>query len=684
MVISQKACAVAEKLCTLISVDEPPTICQICSEHLAHFVASGGIGPPSTVPGQHLKAVVPESPESATQGTADSSATSTDLPEALNKPPTHAEQVLQAIEEIELGVAIENSKVGDTAPVAEAKGTSAKGKKPPKAGKGGAKKGGRLVAEAGTKPSAHKAGKAKVQADESATPALEQDEEPQKESANQAECLSGFGSGDTDSPGSRSSFGTASPPKYDHRGEGIGSGGPLPAEIHKLSGKWWRVWVSSTRLNQYAIETPHTGVFLFCFCFPGKARSGMVAGASGVQVYSNLLDLTFNVPETFFRVKQPTDILDRHTLDLFIDGLWETSGDEREGCDPEGIPYDFVPSVHTALHGDDESDAIKPTGKEAQSAAQKQATRVLLEEMEQGQRAATAFAKGREEDGAPLGSNRGFTGARGLPSPVRPSGTSPPSFQAPREPKGSDTHQACATRAGRQSTHNMSWTHQQQRNSLGEQLRETAGFRPRAGRSPPRRTTGEWAQQSSPTNNQREGYRCILVCGNTVPTEGQMCDSCVANTCECLGCPNPRMRDSIYCEECLDELTQQGYTRCLREHCLSLIGPEQLRCRDCNTLKKLTRVTRLTCTTCGKVQIAKPNATLRCDCGADPTQEPGHTTHIPGPTQRSRGGASGGPPDDPGGDDSDDSSDGAGKGPKGPGQGAGSPGDGRDSNRDSD
>ena len=60
--ISQKACAVAEKLCTLISVDDPPTICQICSEHLAHFVASGGIGPPSTAPGQHLKAVVPGYP----------------------------------------------------------------------------------------------------------------------------------------------------------------------------------------------------------------------------------------------------------------------------------------------------------------------------------------------------------------------------------------------------------------------------------------------------------------------------------------------------------------------------------------------------------------------------------------------------------------------------------------------
>ena len=54
--ISQKACAVAEKLRALISVDEPPANCRICSGHLAAFIASGGISPPSTAPGQHLKA----------------------------------------------------------------------------------------------------------------------------------------------------------------------------------------------------------------------------------------------------------------------------------------------------------------------------------------------------------------------------------------------------------------------------------------------------------------------------------------------------------------------------------------------------------------------------------------------------------------------------------------------------
>ena len=86
-----------------------------------------------------------------------------------------------------------------------------------------------------------------------------------------------------------------------------------------------------------------------------------------MQVYSNLLDLTFNVPEALFHVKQPTDILDRHTLDLFIDGLWETTGDEKEGCDSEGISYEYVPGVHTALHGQDGSEDGKPMQKDVQS-----------------------------------------------------------------------------------------------------------------------------------------------------------------------------------------------------------------------------------------------------------------------------------------------------------------------------
>ena len=144
MAISQKACAVAEKFCTLVSVDKPPTTCQICSEHLANFIASGGISPPSTARGQHLKAVVPGSPETAAQETAESSLISTTSTEAASPPLTHAEQLKLAIEEIVLGVAIENSKVGDTIPLAEPKAPSARPKKPTKAGKVGAKKGDRL------------------------------------------------------------------------------------------------------------------------------------------------------------------------------------------------------------------------------------------------------------------------------------------------------------------------------------------------------------------------------------------------------------------------------------------------------------------------------------------------------------------------------------------------------------
>ena len=63
MAISQKACAVSKKLCTLISVGEPPTNCQICSEHLATFIASGGINPPSTTPASRLLCQSPPRPQ---------------------------------------------------------------------------------------------------------------------------------------------------------------------------------------------------------------------------------------------------------------------------------------------------------------------------------------------------------------------------------------------------------------------------------------------------------------------------------------------------------------------------------------------------------------------------------------------------------------------------------------------
>ena len=163
MAISQKACAVAGKLCALISVDEPPTKVRVCSEHLATSIASGGISPLSTAPGQHLKAAVPVSPETAIQGTAaESSLNSTTSTEAAGPPLTHAEQLKLAIEEIELGVAIEDPKAGDTSPLVEPKATSARPrpKKPTKAGKVGAKKGGKLEPDSNANPVARKAGKA--------------------------------------------------------------------------------------------------------------------------------------------------------------------------------------------------------------------------------------------------------------------------------------------------------------------------------------------------------------------------------------------------------------------------------------------------------------------------------------------------------------------------------------------
>ena len=76
--------------------------------------------------------MVPEPPETATQGTAaESSLNSTTSTETDDPPLTHAEQLKLAIEEIDLGVAIEDSKVGDTNPLVdrEPKAPSARPKK---------------------------------------------------------------------------------------------------------------------------------------------------------------------------------------------------------------------------------------------------------------------------------------------------------------------------------------------------------------------------------------------------------------------------------------------------------------------------------------------------------------------------------------------------------------------------
>ena len=173
--ISQIACAVAEKLCTLISVGEPPTNCQICSEHLATFIASGGIKLTSTAPGQHLKAIVPESPETrtATQGTAAGSSLNSTIAtsdEVADPPPIHAEQLKLAIEEIELGVVIDDSKVGDTNPLVEPKAPQARPKKLTKAGKAGAKRGDKPEPDSTANTVARKASKARDQVTEDATP----------------------------------------------------------------------------------------------------------------------------------------------------------------------------------------------------------------------------------------------------------------------------------------------------------------------------------------------------------------------------------------------------------------------------------------------------------------------------------------------------------------------------------
>ena len=75
----------------------------------------------------------------------------------------HAEQLKLAIEEIELGVAIEASKVGDTNPLVEPTAPPARPKKSTKAGKVGAKKGDKPEPDSTANPVARKASKASGQ-----------------------------------------------------------------------------------------------------------------------------------------------------------------------------------------------------------------------------------------------------------------------------------------------------------------------------------------------------------------------------------------------------------------------------------------------------------------------------------------------------------------------------------------
>ena len=105
------------------------------------------------------------------------------------------------------------------------------------------------------------------------------------------------------------------------------SGAPLDGDFTCLEDKWWRVWISSTRLNlnQIGVDTPHTGVFLFCLFFPGQAKR-LMPGKAGLEVYSCHFDISFEVPSDMFCLLAEGDRPERESMELFIDGEWALYG----------------------------------------------------------------------------------------------------------------------------------------------------------------------------------------------------------------------------------------------------------------------------------------------------------------------------------------------------------------------
>ena len=191
------------------------------------------------------------------------------------------------------------------------------------------------------------------------------------------------------------------------------SGAPLDGEFTCLKDKWWRVWISSTRLNQIGVDTPHTGMFLFCMFFPGQAKRFM-PGTSGLEVYSCHFDMSFEIPAGMFCLLTEGDRPERDSLELFIDGEWALYGTEVEACDPSGLSYKHETSMAGALHGQDSQPESKPD-KTGQTEAQVKQTKEFLREMQQSEEAAKQFKRDQEHEDS--NANVGLTGCRGLPTP---------------------------------------------------------------------------------------------------------------------------------------------------------------------------------------------------------------------------------------------------------------------------
>ena len=363
-----------------------------------------------------------------------------------------------------------------------------------------------------------------------------------------------------ESLGSRSSRGDTKPPPHDAAGQEVGSGAPLDGEFTCLEDRWWRVWISSTRLNQIGVHTPHTGVFLFClfFEFPGQAKR-LMPGKPGLEVYSCHFDISFEIPSDMFCMLTEGDRPERDSLELFIDGEWALYGTEVEACDPSGVSYQHKASMAGALHGQDTQPEAR-TNKTGQTEAQVKQTKEFLREMQQSEEAAKQFKRDQEHEDS--NANVGLTGCRGLPTPGLASSQARTGHSAGWK-SPSAAHRAGFTALG---------VAQQVQPSSGLRNRTQVGpgttFGSPRGRSSmfasatahmvqsPKMTANKWANPPAAAHgtSNRASFPCIRRCRRLVFIDGQMCETCANLRCKGVGCPNKRSAQSDWCDECTDQL----------------------------------------------------------------------------------------------------------------------------------
>lgn len=224
--VAHERCGLDNVSCEVGFVGPNDEACHLCAEHVPVFLALGGkidSNSPPTKKGATRRSRSKEGAKGETKPTPqaeDSDTEETPEPQSQQLEPSSENssklEIADALEQAEISKALHDDAV-EQQPV---KGSKKIGAKP----------------KANRKPD-----KAAAVHAQSST----------EETTN-----SPAGSGE--SAGSRSSNGELKPPEYDAAGQPVGTGDALEDDFASLEDLWWRMWISSTRLNQIGVETPHT------------------------------------------------------------------------------------------------------------------------------------------------------------------------------------------------------------------------------------------------------------------------------------------------------------------------------------------------------------------------------------------------------------------------------------------